>query len=68
MALNLGQRQALVKLLLDLARLTYALAVVGPLVKPDVISGRGWLIAGFAVLLLTAWALKLGEKGGSHDA
>lgn len=51
MALNLGQREDLRKLLLDMARLIFAIAILGPLARPEALSRWGWFVAAFAIML-----------------
>ncbi len=63
MALNLGQREDLRKILLDMARLVFAIAILGPFARPEAVYTWLGAVAAFAMLLCVAIALHLHGEG-----
>lgn len=69
MALNLGQQKGLAKFLYDVAKLVFAILVLGPLAKPDlgswpVIVGA---MCGTVFCVGAALLLEEGQAGGDHQ-
>ncbi len=67
MALNLGQREELRKFLWDIAKLVFAIAVLGGLARPEKAS-RVWVAGSVAAtIVFVLWALRLNRGGTEHD-
>ncbi len=65
--LSLGRREELRKYLWDIAKLTYAITVLGALARAGPKAYREAVVGALATLAFVAWALYLHGNGGRQN-